>query len=174
MVSELAPVVLFLRGVVRVGDTLVIEEPEAHLHPAAQTVMAVTLASLVRAGVRVIVTTHSDWMLKEIANLMREGELEEQAGRSDSESSHRSTLYPEEVGIWLFRQGETGHGSSVQEIPFDRSEGVEPAEYDDVAEQLYNRAAYLQNKLEESRRDACAESSAESAQRSGNVISANR
>ena len=174
MVSELAPVVLFLRGVVRVGDTLVIEEPEAHLHPAAQTVMAVTLARLVRAGVRVIVTTHSDWMLKEIANLMREGVLEEQAGRSDSESSHRSTLYPDEVGIWLFRQGETGHGSSVQEIPFDRSEGVEPAEYDDVAEQLYNRAAYLQNKLEESRRDACAESSAESAQRSGNVISANR
>ena len=154
MVSELAPVVLFLRGVVRVGDTLVIEEPEAHLHPAAQTVMAVTLARLVRAGVRVIVTTHSDWMLKEIANLMREGVLEEQAGRSDSESSQRSTLYPDEVGIWLFRQGEIGHGSSVQEIPFDRSEGVEPAEYDDVAEQLYNRAAYLQNELEESRRDA--------------------
>ena len=93
-------------------------------------------------------------MLKEIANLMREGVLEEQAGRSDSESSHSSTLYPDEVGIWLFRQGEMGHGSSVQEIPFDRSEGVEPAEYDDVAEQLYNRAAYLQNKLEESRRDA--------------------
>ena len=174
MVSELAPVVLFLRGVVRVGDTLVIEEPEAHLHPAAQTVMAVTLARLVRAGVRVIVTTHSDWMLKEIANLMREGVLEEQAGRSDSESSQRSTLYPDEVGIWLFRQGEIGHGSSVQEIPFDRSEGVEPAEYDDVAEQLYNRAAYLQNELEESRRDARTESSAESAQRSGNVISANR
>ena len=154
MVSELAPIVLFLRGVVRVGDTLVIEEPEAHLHPAAQTVMAVTLARLVRAGVRVIVTTHSDWMLKEIANLMREGVLEEQAGRSDGESSDRSTLHPDEVGIWLFRQGENGHGSTVQEIPFDRSEGVEPAEYDDVAEELYNRAAYLQNKLEESRHDA--------------------
>ena len=154
MVSELAPLVLFLRGVVRVGDTLVIEEPEAHLHPAAQTLMAVTLARLVRAGVRVIVTTHSDWMLKEIANLMREGVLEEQSGRSNGEPSQRSTLHPDDVGIWLFRDGEKGHGSTVQEIPFDRSEGVEPTEYDDVAEQLYNRAAYLQNKLEESRDDA--------------------
>ena len=154
MVSELAPVVLFLRGVVRVGDTLLIEEPEAHLHPAAQTLMAVTLARLVRAGVRVIVTTHSDWMLKEIANLMREGVLEDKAGRSNGEPSQRSTLHPDEVGIWLFRQGEEGHGSTVQEIPFDRSEGVEPTEYDDVAEELYNRAAYLQNKLEESRDDA--------------------
>ena len=154
MVSELAPVVLFLRGVVRVGDTLVIEEPEAHLHPAAQTLMAVTLARLVRAGVRIIVTTHSDWMLKEIANLMREGELKKQSNRSDHGSSPRSVLHPEEVGIWLFGRGKTGHGSTVQEIPFDRSEGVEPVEYDDVAEQLYNRAAYLQNRIEESRRDA--------------------
>lgn len=33
MVSELAPLVLFLRGIVEPGDLLIIEEPEAHLHP---------------------------------------------------------------------------------------------------------------------------------------------
>ena len=37
MVSELASVVLFLRGAVKRGDMLIIDEPEAHLHPAAQT-----------------------------------------------------------------------------------------------------------------------------------------
>ena len=56
---------------------LIIEEPEAHLHPAAQTQMAVALTGLVRAGVRVVLTTHSDWLLKEISNLIREGELRE-------------------------------------------------------------------------------------------------
>ena len=36
MVSELAPVVLYLRHVVQPGDLLIIEEPESHLHPAMQ------------------------------------------------------------------------------------------------------------------------------------------
>ncbi len=151
MVSELAPVVLFLRGVLDIGDTLIIEEPEAHLHPAAQTHVAVTLARLVRAGVRVVITTHSDWLLKEIGNLIREGELAEQTRKPPAESALPSALHPSEVGIWLFRQDGADQGSTIQEIPFDRSEGVEPAEYDDVAEALYNRAADLQDKLEESR-----------------------
>ena len=146
MVSELAPVVLFLRGAVRRGDLLIIEEPEAHLHPAAQTQMAVTLARMVRAGVRVLVTTHSDWLLKEIGNLIREGEL----GTEGSESLP-SSLRPKEVGIWLFRRDGTAEGSTVEEVPFDPSEGVEPPDYEDVAEELYNRSANLQNQLEECR-----------------------
>ena len=149
MVSELAPVVLFLRGAVGRGDTFIIEEPEAHLHPAAQTRMAMTLARMVRAGVRVVVTTHSDWLLKEIGNLMREGVLGEQAGQSADEEELPSSLRPGDVGIWLFRKDESASGSTVEEIPFDRIEGVEPRDYEDVAEALYNRSADLQNRLEE-------------------------
>ena len=151
MVSELAPLVLFLRGVIGRGDTLIIEEPEAHLHPAAQTSMAITLGRLVRAGVRVLITTHSDWLLKQIGNLMREGEINEQTGKAVREDHLPSVLHPSEVGTWLFRQSATDSGSTIQEIPFDRSEGVEPEEYYDVAEELYNRSADLQNRLEESR-----------------------
>ena len=155
MVSELAPIVLFLRGAVDSGDTLIIEEPEAHLHPAAQTRMAVVLAGLVRAGVRVVVTTHSDWLLKEIANLMREGELEfqEKAHHPAKKESLPSALRPADVGIWLFRRDRDSAGSIVEEIPFDRSEGVEPEDYEDVAEALYNRSADLQNRFEQAATD---------------------
>ena len=149
MVSELAPVVLFIRGHVGRGDTLIIEEPEAHLHPAAQTQMAATLARMVRAGIRIVVTTHSDWLLKEIGNLMREGALGEQIGQPSKEEELPSSLHPSEVGIWLFRKDEHASGSTVEEIPFDRSEGIEPQDYEEVAEELYNRSADLQNKLEE-------------------------
>ena len=154
MVSELAPVVLFLRGTIGRSDTLIMEEPEAHLHPAAQTQLAVTLARIVRAGVRVVVTTHSDWLLQEIANLIREGELEEQTGEPASEGELPSSLRPSEVGIWLFRKDGDSAGSIVKEIPFDRTEGIGPEEYEDVAEELYNRSANLQNRLEEIAGDA--------------------
>ena len=149
MVSELAPVVLFLRSAVSPGDMLIIEEPEAHLHPAAQTQMARTLASLVRAGVKVVVTTHSDWLLMEIANLMREGELEEISEKHEGDRAGSSALLPSEVGVWLFREDDDSSGSTIEEILFDRSEGIEPEEYESVAETLYNRSASLQNQFQE-------------------------
>ena len=98
MVSELAPLVLYLRGLVQPGDTLIIEEPEAHLHPGAQADMAVILARLARAGVKVIITTHSDWLLQEIGNLILEGLIEDQTEELES------WLLPEEVGIWHFQK----------------------------------------------------------------------
>lgn len=141
MVSEIAPVAFFIRSHVRAGDTVIIDEPEAHLHPAAQTEMAVALARLVRAGVRVVMTTHSEWLLQEIGNLMREGELGEGDGDSPS-------LRPRDVGVWLFKK-KGSEGSVVEEIQFDRVEGIGPPDYEDVAESLYNRSADLQNRLAE-------------------------
>ena len=139
MVSELAPLVLFLRGIVQPSDTLIIEEPEAHLHPAAQTKVAVTLARLVRAGVRVIITTHSDWLLEQIGNLIREGEVMK-LGKNKTEPT--TWLTKEEVGAWWFRTNKP-----VTEIPFDCIEGIEPKDYYNVAEELYNNAVEFQQHL---------------------------
>ena len=141
MVSELAPLVLFLRGIVQPGDTLVIEEPEAHLHPKAQTKIAMTLARLVRVGVRVIITTHSDWLLEQIGNLVREGEVMK-LGKNQAEPT--TWLTKEEVGAWLFRTDEP-----VKEIAFEHIAGIEPEEYGEVAEELYNRSVDLRTQLEE-------------------------
>ena len=139
MVSELAPLVLFLRGIVRPGDTLIIEEPEAHLHPKAQTLIALTLARLVRVGIRVIITTHSDWLLEQIGNLIREGEVMK-LGKNNGEPT--AWLTKEEVGAWWFRTDK-----SVTEIPFDCIEGIEPKDYYDVAEELHNNAVEFQQHL---------------------------
>ena len=141
MVSELAPLVFFLRDVVRPGDTLIIEEPEAHLHPAAQTKVALTLARLVRVGVRVIITTHSDWLLEQIGNLVREGEVMK---LKKNKTEPTTWLTKEEVGAWWFRTDKP-----VQEIPFEHIAGIEPEEYGEVAEKLYNRSVDLRGQLEE-------------------------
>ena len=141
MVSELAPLVLFLQDIIKRGDLLIIEEPESHLHPGAQTKIAQTLARLVRAGVRVVITTHSNWLLQQISNLIREGELQKQ-GKSTNEST--DWLKAEEVGAWQFHKNEP-----VTELTFDLVEGIEPEDHLDIAEDLYNRSAGLQNRIEE-------------------------
>ncbi len=143
MVTELAPVVLMLRGGLERGDTLIIDEIEAHLHPATQARLAALLARLVRAGVRIVITTHSDWLLRELGNLMREGEL----ARRTADAPENGGLTPAEVGVWLFQGHDSGF--AVREIPFDAIEGIEPEEYETVAETLYNRSADLQNRLQE-------------------------
>ena len=139
MVAELAPLVLFLRSVIRPGDTLIIEEPEAHLHPRAQTDIALTLARLVRTGVRVIITTHSDWLLQQIGNLIREGELK----RQDADTKESGDwLLKKDVGAWWFHTDKP-----VVEIPFDRIEGIEPSDYEDIADGLYNTFVELERQF---------------------------
>ena len=117
---------------------LIIEEPEAHLHPGAQAAIALTLARLVRAGVRVIVTTHSYWFLQQLGNLILEGELEK---LGEPYSQHGEWLQREDIGAWLFQ----GHGT-VEEIPFDIVRGIEPLEYGAIAEELYNHTVNLRSR----------------------------
>ena len=143
MVSELAPLVLFLRSIVGPGDLLIIEEPESHLHPDAQTKIAQTLARLVRAGVHIVITTHSNYLLQQIGNLIREGELRK-LGESTTESA--DYLKEEEVGAWWFHKNKP-----VTELPFDLTEGIEPEDHLDIAEDLYNRSAGLQNRIEQTK-----------------------
>ena len=139
MVSELAPLVLFLRGIVKPGDLLIIEEPESHLHPDAQTAIARTLARLVREGVRLVITTHSDWLLQQLGNLIREGEANKQKNQTPTSDNW---LVKEEVGTWRFHRDEP-----VKEISFDRIEGIEPPDYEGVSDKLYDSAIRLQQQL---------------------------
>ncbi len=56
-------------------DLLLIENPEVHLHPAGQALMGQFLADVARAGVQVIVETHSDHILNGIRRAVRSQRL---------------------------------------------------------------------------------------------------
>lgn len=56
----------------RSGGLLVVENPEAHLHPAGQSRMGVFLAWLAGRGVQVILETHSDHVLNGIRRAIGE------------------------------------------------------------------------------------------------------
>lgn len=147
MVSELAPVVLYLRHVVSRGEVLIIEEPEAHLHPAMQAAFAREMARLVRAGIRVVMTTHSEWLLEQIGNLVRLSDVPESRRRDLAEAD--CALRPDQVGAWLFKRNRRPQGSIVEEVTIDAETGLYPTDYDDVSETLYNQSAEIFNRAQE-------------------------
>jgi predicted ATPase len=69
-VRSLLNVGMYIRHLAQPGDILMIDEPELNLHPINQRRMARVLAKLVNAGVRVFITTHSDYILKEFNTLI--------------------------------------------------------------------------------------------------------
>ena len=148
MVSEIGAVVLYLRHVVQQGETLIIEEPESHLHPAMQVEFTRQLAAVVRAGVRVIITTHSEWVLDELTNLVRLWELPE--SRRKGIGGADSALDPKQVGVWLFEPKRRPRGSVVKEIPFDEEFGGFRSGFDEVAMGTYNDYAAISNRKERS------------------------
>ena len=149
MVSELAPVVLYLRHVVRKGDVIIIEEPESHLHPQMQVAFTGFLAAVVKAGIRVVVTTHSEWVLEALANLVRLSEVPK--SRRSEVAAEGPALTPDEVGAWLFEPKLRPKGSVVREILLDNIGGTFPAGFGEITEDLYNNWATIANLAQDSK-----------------------
>lgn len=145
MVSELAPIIVIARSYLDPYDLLIIEEPEAHLYPGALPLIAKCLAKLVRSNVRVLITTHSDWLLKSLRNLILEGDLIE-LELSDQDTSGDNYLLRSEVGAWEFFTSRELEGTKVKEIKFDEFDGIEPSEIERISDSLYNESVTIRNK----------------------------
>ncbi|MBF0528303.1 MAG: DUF3696 domain-containing protein [Deltaproteobacteria bacterium] len=89
------------------GDLILIENPEVHLHPAGQALMGQFLAEAVRAGLQVIVETHSDHVLNGIRRSVKAG-----------------NLGPEQVSIHFFRS-RMDKASQVISPQLDRSGNID-------------------------------------------------
>lgn len=101
-VKSLAGLSFYLRHMAQPGRFLLIDEPELSLHPDNQRKVTRIIAEIVNAGVRVLITTHSDYILRELGNLILlkrpdASELRKKHGYGESE-----LLSPESVGVYLF------------------------------------------------------------------------
>lgn len=66
----IADIYFYLKHIAKEGDILIIDEPESHLTLRNQRLMAKLIASLINLKIKVFITTHSDFLVKEINNLI--------------------------------------------------------------------------------------------------------
>ena len=152
-VSEMAPFILYLKHMIHEKSTLIIEEPEAHLHPRNQAIFAKYLVRLVRLGLRVVLTTHSPFILDQLSNLIQAGSTtarQNGAGPSSKKGpSSNLNLGPDdyldaaEVAAYEFRHS---HGAyDIRRLDVD-AEGIPPDEFVKASDELHVEYLAIQDR----------------------------
>jgi len=138
-VREFQPVVACLQWLARASagrePIVIIEEPEAHLHPKAIREEARFFARLAKIGFRLVLTTHSDYLVEQLGNLIKLGSV----GAKDEEEK-AVALRPKDVAVYLFRRCSRAKG--FETVPVEVNEdGIDTTEFGEVMGAIYNEYA---------------------------------
>ncbi|UQY35514.1 DUF3696 domain-containing protein [Pseudomonas fulva] len=119
--SQILPIIV-QAAALKPGNTLVIEQPELHLHPSAQVAFSKFLVEASRSGIRFIIETHSEHLLRGLQLAISENSISKAVGISKSDL--RVVYFPSEEGNTSFEIEINDDGELVEGWPagfFDES-----------------------------------------------------
>lgn len=110
-VKELMPFLLMLQnGKIRQYNSLLFEEPEAHVHPKKQFLLMDMLARCCNKGVLIQMTTHSDYLLGRMNQLLVLGKIREKSMEAfeifckEHQFNKNLYLHTEQIGGYYFKR----------------------------------------------------------------------
>jgi predicted ATPase len=121
-----------------------IEEPEAHLHPRAQRLLARLIARAVNRRKNVVVTTHSDYLITALNNLIALSQLPSRRLKRLG-YTREEVLSPESVAAYLVRT--EGDKAIVEKLQVTR-EGIPEDEFAKVAEELLGERGRIYDEIQ--------------------------
>jgi len=121
-VSELAPIFLYLKYLAKPNTFLIIEEPEAHLHPKNIRILARLFVKLIRKNVHVLITTHSDYLLEQLSNFIKLSKIDPQIRKSKFNYDEEDYLNSNEVSGYVFKESKKLKGTEI--IPIEIDDGL--------------------------------------------------
>lgn len=138
-VKTVAPITIFLKHVAIFNQMLIIDEPELNLHPKNQILLARIFAKMVNAGIRLIINTHSDYILRELNSLIMLSSVNETT-RKKLKYAKDEKIHFNDVGVYEFHiVNATEHGVVVKEIPVSET-GFDSVLIDEVINKQMNVA----------------------------------
>lgn len=151
-IRELAPIEQMVRKVDLSKTAILIEEPEAHLHPLKQRMMADITSSLMRAGAIMQITTHSDYYLRRINELMLFNKL---VGKSNVKEIVASlgipsalAIDPTKVSAYLLQRRKEDDSTEI--IEQDLNSGIPFASFHDALKESLSTLVKLNEFLDTS------------------------
>ena len=138
----LSDLYFFLRHVAEEGQLLIIDEPESHLDTANQIQFARLLARAVHAGLKVLITTHSDYIVKEINNLlMLSADFKEKSKvLKKLKYSEHDFLKPESVRAYV------AENNSLTRCPIEKY-GIDMPVFDTTIDAINRVSSELESRL---------------------------
>lgn len=108
VVKELSPLALYLNYFALSNELIVIDEPEMNLHPKAQAKIAEFLGMLVNAGINIIITTHSPYIIDHFMNLIKayDNENKEELTSKFYLNNAEAFISKDKVAAYLFDNNE--------------------------------------------------------------------
>lgn len=114
-VKELTPLLRLLQTAEYIDDySILFEEPEAHIHPKNQDALADLIVSLLRRGAQFQITTHSDYLLSRLNQLIRFGKMQQSDQHRFNTFCEQNQIQPDlylrpnEVGAYFFHTNTNG------------------------------------------------------------------
>ncbi len=135
-IKSLSLLTVYLRHIAQKNDFIIIDEPELNLHPDNQRKIARFIGRLINEGFKVLISTHSDYIVRELNNLiMLNAGLKNKADETEIllETYNYQTnelLDKNRVGVYLFQVGQP-----VLEVPITET-GFNVATIDEEARKL--------------------------------------
>lgn len=108
------------------GDILMIDEPELNLHPKNQILLARLFVLLANAGIRIFITTHSDYIVRELNNCIMLNNLnEKQIGEfSNRGYSQYHKLNAKGIRAYLATKDKKSKENHLQNISINPIQGI--------------------------------------------------
>lgn len=145
-VRSLLDIGFYLRHVAQPGDLLMVDEPELNLHPENQRRVARLFARIVNLGVKVFITTHSDYIIKELNTLIMLHQDKPHLRRIAEREGYRpeELISPDKIKVYiaekvsLKREGKTRKSPCQTLTPadIDPELGIEVRTFDTTIETM--------------------------------------